>query len=120
MTISLKASLIVCERLRPGTRIRNDTIIGPTINKDQFDRLMTRIHEAVGGEPQGLVLPPHVFVDFSNDHALAREEIFGSVAPIIQAKDEKYELQMTNATTYGLSSHVHKRCRAGLCRQENP
>jgi acyl-CoA reductase-like NAD-dependent aldehyde dehydrogenase len=82
------------------------------INQSQFDRLMRRIDEArtsgarelVGGSPRGLVLPPHVFADVANDNPLAREEIFGPVAPLIRATDEEHALQLANDTQYGLSS----------------
>ena len=33
----------------------------------------------IGGDPQGLVLPPHVFVDATNDMSIAQDELFGPV-----------------------------------------
>lgn len=73
-----------------------DTMIGPIINEQQLKCLLQRIDEApvsgarqlAGGEPQGLVLPPHVFADVTNDMPLARNEIFGPVAPVIRARGE--------------------------------
>ena len=35
-----------------------------------------------GGGPQGQVLPPHVFVNVTNDMEVAQEEIFGPIGPI--------------------------------------
>ena len=72
------------------------TMIGPIINRKQLEGLMHRIQQArqsglrqtVGGEPDGLVLPPHVFAGVANDHPIAREELFGPVAPIIRAGSE--------------------------------
>jgi aldehyde dehydrogenase (NAD+) len=55
------------------------------------------------------VLPPHVFADVDNEHALAREEIFGPIAPIIRADNEEHALTLANATEYGLSSCVFTR-----------
>ena len=40
--------------------------------------------QVVGGDPQGLVLPPHVFVDVKNDMQIAQDEMFGPIAPIIK------------------------------------
>jgi aldehyde dehydrogenase (NAD+) len=103
--------------LKVGDPSRDDTLIGPLINGKQLDGLFTRITEArgsgarqlLGGEPEGWVLPPHVFVDVDNEHPLAREELFGPVAPIIRARDEADAVRLANATTYGLSSAVFTR-----------
>jgi aldehyde dehydrogenase (NAD+) len=103
--------------LKVGDPHDTDTAVGPVINRGQLDRLRQRIanarasgaHEVVGGEPDGLVLPPHVFADVTNDHELAREEIFGPVAPILRAIDEEEALRLANGTDYGLSSAVFTR-----------
>jgi aldehyde dehydrogenase (NAD+) len=100
--------------LKIGDPDEPDTMIGPVINESQLKALKQRIDEArasgirqlVGGEPDGLVLPPHVFVPVSNEHPLAREELFGPVAPIIRAQDEEDALRMANDTEHGLSSCV--------------
>ena len=91
-----------------------ETMIGPIINEKQLNGLRERITEArksgarqtLGGEPQGQVLPPHVFADVRNDMLLAREELFGPVAPIIPAANEDEALAFANQTTFGLSSCV--------------
>ncbi len=94
-----------------------DTAIGPIINKRQLDAVMKRIAEAkraglrqvLGGEPQGQVVPPHVFVDVPNDSELAQAEQFGPVAILIRARDEADALRLANQTEYGLSSAVFTR-----------
>jgi aldehyde dehydrogenase (NAD+) len=91
-----------------------DTVIGPIINSKQFERLMGLIESArgagarelLGGKPQGLVVPPHVFADVTNDMEVARNELFGPVAPIIKVKGEEEALRVANDTEYGLSSAV--------------
>ena len=101
-------------QLKVGDPDEPDTMIGPLINQSQFDGLLKRIEEArasgarelVGGPPQRWVLPPHVFADVANDHPLAREELFGPVAPLIRAKGEAHALHLANDTPYGLSSAV--------------
>ncbi|GAB1539707.1 aldehyde dehydrogenase family protein [Scytonema sp. NUACC21] len=94
-----------------------DTIIGPIINEAQLKSLLKHIQEArqegarqlLGGEPDGLMLPPHVFVDVNNQMSVAREELFGPVAPIIKVRNEAEALQVANDTEYGLSSAVFSR-----------
>ena len=101
-------------KLKAGDPNDPETLIGPIINDKQLDGLRDRIAEArssgareiVGGEPQGAVLPPHVFADVRNDMLIAREEIFGPVAPIIAASGEDEALELANTTSFGLSSAV--------------
>jgi aldehyde dehydrogenase (NAD+) len=100
--------------LKVGDRDDPETMIGPVINRGQLDGLLKKLHLArrdglkqlLGGEPNGLVLPPHVFVDVDNGHVLAHEEIFGPIAPIIRARGEEDALRLANETTFGLSSAV--------------
>jgi aldehyde dehydrogenase (NAD+) len=100
--------------LKVGDPSEPDTMIGPIINQSQLDHLVARIRKApeagarllVGDSPQGLVLPPHVFADVTNDMELAREEIFGPVAPVIRAADADDALRIANDTGYGLAGAV--------------
>jgi len=100
--------------LRVGDPDQPDTVVGPIINQRQLQGLQERIKEAqgagarqmTGGEPEGLVLPPHVFVDVTNEMPLAREELFGPMAPVIRAQGERDALSIANDTDYGLSSCV--------------
>lgn len=56
-------------RLKCGNPSEPDTAIGPLINRQQLQRLLERIEQAraagarqiLGGAPEALVLPPHVF-----------------------------------------------------------
>jgi len=91
-----------------------DVSIGPIINQKQMKGHMAHIEGAraagarqvVGGDPQGQVLPPHVFVDVKNDMQIAQDELFGPIAPIIKVNGEAEALQVANDTQYGLSSAV--------------
>jgi aldehyde dehydrogenase (NAD+) len=93
--------------------------IGPIINQKQLKSLVKHIEgarsagarELLGGDPQGQVLPPHVFVNVINDMAIAQEETFGPVAPIIKGNGEAEALRVANDTEYGLSSAVFTRDR---------
>jgi aldehyde dehydrogenase (NAD+) len=100
--------------LKAGNPSDDDTVIGPVINRSQLQRLQKLIEKAreegarqvIGGEPRGLVLPPHVFVDVTNDMAIAQDELFGPVATIIKVRGEEEALEVANATAYGLSAAV--------------
>ncbi|MCP9221485.1 aldehyde dehydrogenase family protein [Erythrobacter sp. LQ02-29] len=105
------------ERVRQlpvGKREDPACFIGPIVNRDQFDKVTDLIAKAkeegaklaLGGDADGLVLPPHVFTNVPEDSCLVTEEIFGPVAPIQRARDEKHALELANATGYGLSSAV--------------
>ncbi|HJZ18110.1 MAG TPA: aldehyde dehydrogenase family protein [Stellaceae bacterium] len=93
--------------------------IGPVINEKQLLGHLARIEgarkegarELLGGPPDHQVLPPHVFADVTNDMAIAQDEIFGPIAPIIKVKDEEEALHVANQTEYGLSSAVFTRDR---------
>ena len=100
--------------LKYGDPSKPDTFVGPIINRRQLEHLQKHIADArksglkalVEGDPQGLVLPPHVFADVPNDHPLAKDELFGPVAPVVRARDDEYALRLANATEYGLSSAI--------------
>jgi aldehyde dehydrogenase (NAD+) len=94
-----------------------DTAIGPVINQRQLDGMVSRIKEArsgglkevLGGKPEGLVLPPHVFVDVENGTEFAQAEQFGPIVPLIRADGEAGALRLANDTQFGLSSAVFTR-----------
>jgi aldehyde dehydrogenase (NAD+) len=94
-----------------------DTAIGPIINKSQMEGLLTHIEQArsngarqtAGGDPKGLLLPPHVFADVTPDMQIAQEEMFGPVVSIIKVTGEAEAIHVANDTEYGLSSAVFTR-----------
>jgi aldehyde dehydrogenase (NAD+) len=91
-----------------------DTVIGPIINQKQMASHLGHIDGAraagarqlLGGKPDGLVLPPHVFADVENSMAIAQDETFGPIAPIIKVNGEEEALRVANDTEFGLSSAV--------------
>jgi aldehyde dehydrogenase (NAD+) len=80
------------------------TVVGPIINHDQLEGLLGRIErgreegarQIVGGAPQGLVLPPQVFVDATNEMTIAANELFGPVVSIIKVHGEDEALRVAN------------------------
>jgi aldehyde dehydrogenase (NAD+) len=102
------------KNLKVGDPKAPDTVIGPIINKQQCQAIMAHIDSArkegakemLGGEPKGLLIPPHVFIGVTMDMKIAQEEIFGPVAPIIKVKDEAEALRVANDTEAGLTGAV--------------
>jgi acyl-CoA reductase-like NAD-dependent aldehyde dehydrogenase len=93
------------------------TVIGPVINTSQFDGIVaktTRAKEqgptvALGGDPVGHVIPPHVFTDVDPTSDIALEESFGAIVPIGRADGEEDAVRLANMSEYGLSSAVFTR-----------
>lgn len=104
-----RASKLVC-----GDQMDPKTDIGPIINEAQLTGLLQKIDRAseqgataaLGGEPDGLVLPPAVFVDVDPESDIAMQESFGPLVPIIVAHGEDDALRLANKGEYGLSSGV--------------
>lgn len=100
--------------LKVGDPSSADTAIGPIINKSQFDGLLKHIatarangaRQTAGGDPKGLLLPPHVFADVTPRMQVAQDEMFGPVVSIIKVSGEDEAIRVANDTEYGLSSAV--------------
>ena len=94
-----------------------DTVIGPVINSRQLSGILNNIKHArdegatqiLGGDPEGLVLPPHIFLNVTSNMKIAQNELFGPVATIIKVRDDAEALRVANDTEYGLSSAVFTR-----------
>jgi aldehyde dehydrogenase (NAD+) len=93
--------------------------IGPIINQRQLKGHLAHIEGArtsgarqlLGGNPEGQVLPPHVFADVNNNMPIAKDELFGPLAPIIRVNGEEEALKVANDTEFGLSSAVFTKDR---------
>jgi aldehyde dehydrogenase (NAD+) len=100
--------------LKAGNPNDADTAIGPIINKSQFQGLIKHIENAraggarqtAGGDPKGLLLPPHVFADVTPHMRIAQGEMFGPVVSVIKVSGEAEAIRVANDTEYGLSSAV--------------
>ncbi|MBX4871031.1 aldehyde dehydrogenase family protein [Rhizobium bangladeshense] len=100
--------------LKYGDPSEPDTLIGPLCNDNQVRSVSNSIQQArtagfreqLSGKIEGRVIPPHVFSEVTNNSKLARDEIFGPVAPLIRAQNEAEALIFANDTDFGLSSAV--------------
>ena len=95
----------------------DDVEIGPLVSKAHFDRVtgfLDRAREAgvraaVGGsalDGPGFFVAPTVLVDVTDDHEVARDEIFGPVVTVETFADEAEAVRRANAVPYGLSASV--------------
>lgn len=94
--------------------------IGPMVSQKQYDRVEAYIRKGieegaellVGGEgrPKGLdagfFVKPTVFINVTNNMAIAREEIFGPVLSVITYDSEDDAIRIANDSNYGLHSAV--------------
>lgn len=104
-------ALIVGDPLDPSTHL------GPIIHQARLDEIHAQVTEAVaegavllcGGEPRGPYYPPTVLSAVTPSMRIAREETFGPVAPIIEARDVDHAVELANDSDYGLSAGIFAR-----------
>lgn len=107
------------KRFTVGHALHKGTEMGPVVNDSQLASNLTYIdlgkaegaHLAFGGEvlerrTPGYFMAPALFTSATNDMRIAREEIFGPVACVIEARDFEEALHLANDTEYGLASGI--------------
>ncbi|HEX3866714.1 MAG TPA: aldehyde dehydrogenase family protein, partial [Gemmatimonadaceae bacterium] len=96
------------------------TAIGPMVSQKQYDRVESYIRKGIqegaevltGGEgrpdgfEKGFYVKPTVFVNVTNDMAIAQEEIFGPVLSVIAYDDDADAIRIANDSKYGLHGAV--------------
>jgi aldehyde dehydrogenase (NAD+) len=106
--------------MRVGDPRDPSTVVGPLVNRAQYDRVQHFIRRGVeqgallvaGGEgrPAGLdkgyFVNPTVFAGVRNDMDIAREEIFGPVLSILAYDNEDDAIRIANDSIYGLQAYV--------------
>jgi succinate-semialdehyde dehydrogenase / glutarate-semialdehyde dehydrogenase len=103
-------------RMGPGTA--EDTQLGPMINQRAVDGIADKVSRTVdagatavlgGSVPDrpGFFYSPTVLSDVPRDSAVATEEVFGPVAPIITVRDDEDALAIANDTEMGLTGYVY-------------
>ncbi|UCD70583.1 MAG: aldehyde dehydrogenase family protein [Syntrophobacterales bacterium] len=91
-----------------------DTIIGPLINKQQFNQVKDSVDAAVrdgakilcGGKSEGLCYYPTVLTNVKSGTPFSYEETFGPVVSLIEVENEEEAVAVANDTPYGLSAAV--------------
>lgn len=97
--------------------VANPGAMGPLIDGRAVERVSGLVTRAlaegavrVGGNVAapagGSFHPPVVLTEVTNAMAIAGEEIFGPVAPVLRFEDESEALRIANDTPYGLAAYV--------------
>lgn len=101
------------------------TVIGPVVNRAQFERIQEYIQKGIEegarlvcggpGRPEGLeqgyYVKPTIFADVRPEMTIAREEIFGPVLSVISYRTEDEAVEIANETNYGLGGYVFSASR---------
>lgn len=102
--------------LQVGDPLDDSTDIGPLVNRQGLDKVISHVEDAVakgaqvalGGSPgQGLYFQPTVLTGVNAEMLLMTEETFGPVAPLLSFETEEEVVSMANDTPYGLASYLY-------------
>ena len=104
--------------LRVGDGLQEGTTIGPLINEEAVAKVERLVRDAVasgaravtGGARHsngGNFFSPTVLTGVAPDMTIAREEIFGPVAPLYPFKTEEQAVRIANDTPYGLAAYFY-------------
>lgn len=104
--------------IKVGPGDQEDTQVGPLINQKAIDKVEYLVADAkkqgaqveTGGakadiSTSTLFYQPTVITGVERTMAIAQEEIFGPVAPIITFEDEDEAIDIANASPYGLAAY---------------
>jgi succinate-semialdehyde dehydrogenase / glutarate-semialdehyde dehydrogenase len=92
--------------------------VGPLISEKGLDKVKAHVADALargarvtqGGDAVGgLFFQPTVLADATAAMRIAREEVFGPVAPVFRFHTEAEAIHMANDTEYGLASYLYSR-----------
>ena len=105
-------------QLRVGPGSEPDVSVGPLIDDRAHEKVKALVADAVAcganvavGESSnstnGRFYPPTVLTSATPEMRLAKEEIFGPVAPIFRFESEEEVLKLANRTEFGLASYFY-------------
>jgi acyl-CoA reductase-like NAD-dependent aldehyde dehydrogenase len=105
------------EHLRVGDPLSEETDVGPLVNVKSLENMEGIVNRTMksgaelltGGKRfngKGYFFKPTIFKNVSPEMEIAKEEVFGPVAPIITANDEKQALAIANDSKFGLGASI--------------
>ncbi|PAU65204.1 aldehyde dehydrogenase family protein [Pseudomonas indica] len=110
------------EKIRIGNGLEEGVLLGPLVNKAQYDKVLAAIargqeegaQRVTGGSrpagfDKGFYLQPTVFADVPKDSWIWNEEIFGPVVCVRPFDDEAEALRSANDSRFGLAAAVMSR-----------
>jgi succinate-semialdehyde dehydrogenase/glutarate-semialdehyde dehydrogenase len=108
------------QSLKMGNGLEEGVALGPLVNKDGLDKVVSLVDDAVkkgakvltGGKApggKGYFYPATVLTAVPDSADMLREEIFGPVASIQTFKTEDEAVKRANDTEYGLVAYLYTR-----------
>lgn len=105
------------EQLRVGDPLADDTDLGPVVNANSLENMEGIVKRSLkegaelltGGETiegNGYFYRPTILANVNPAMEVAQEEVFGPVAPIIMANDEKEVIKIANDSKFGLGASI--------------
>lgn len=112
-----KMVVSLMKQKKMGNPLHEETDLGPQARKDLRDELHEQVVESIakgakcllGGEipkGKGAFYPPTILTNVTKGMPAYDEELFGPVAAIISARDEKEAIEIANDSPFGLGSAV--------------
>ncbi|CAH0251988.1 Succinate-semialdehyde dehydrogenase [NADP(+)] GabD [Agrobacterium fabrum] len=106
--------------LKVGNGLDEGSILGPLIDGNAVAKVETHIADALSKGAQiatgssrhalgGNFFEPTILRDVTADMQVAREETFGSLAPLFRFEDEEDVIAQANNTDFGLASYFYAR-----------
>ncbi|KAJ0912974.1 putative succinate-semialdehyde dehydrogenase (NAD(+)) [Helianthus annuus] len=103
--------------LKVGNGFSEGVVQGPLINEAAVQKVDSFVQDAiskgakvlVGGKRHSLgftFYEPTIIGDVKNEMLIARQEVFGPVAPVIRFKTEEEAIQIANDTNAGLAAYI--------------
>jgi acyl-CoA reductase-like NAD-dependent aldehyde dehydrogenase len=108
------------EKLKVDDPLLDDTDLGPLVNAKALENIEGVVKRSIkegaelitGGERvknRGYFYRPTILRNVLPDMEVAQEEVFGPVAPIIMANDEKEAIRIANDSKFGLGASIWTR-----------
>jgi acyl-CoA reductase-like NAD-dependent aldehyde dehydrogenase len=102
------------EELRLGDPAEEETDVGPVIDEDARERILSWIEKArqggarilTGGETDGELIRPTVIADAGPDLEVSCEEVFGPVCTINSFGSLDEAIELANGTRFGLQAGI--------------
>jgi acyl-CoA reductase-like NAD-dependent aldehyde dehydrogenase len=109
------------EATKFGDPLDDDVLVGPVVNKSQYEGILEALETAkgdgrvvleggaTGSEEDGYYISPVIVADVDNGSETAQEEIFGPVLAVIKARDFDHAVELANDTRFGLTAGIATR-----------
>lgn len=103
-------------RLKTGDVLEKNVQVGPLISEKAVKKVLRHLEDALGKGAQittggrrldGLFFQPTVLTGATPDMIIAKEEVFGPLAPIFRFHTEEEAIAMANDTEFGLAAYFY-------------